>query len=99
MTIGLQISDEFGNIVLDTSTITVKDFTIYENSSITTNQTITLPTNNLPAAVEIMVINNTGELDTSSIMPEISLNKTAGTITINGSGAAFNAGIRLIHLE
>lgn len=100
MAFGLQFFDAAGNLVLDTTTLTVKDFGIYEIASVTADTTITLPVSGLPPETEVLVINNTGDEDTAAALPSVILNRSGGTIdVVAGGGTSFNVGIKVLHLE
>ncbi len=91
---GVQISDSLGNITLDISDNTVKDFGTYFIGSVTANTTISgvAITDNTIA----LVTNNTGEGDTAIAPATVTLSPTADTITVSNGQAGFNIGIRLM---
>lgn len=92
---GLQIFDEFGNITLDTSDITIKDFGFYTISSVTTNGTITgvpMTTNSIA-----LVNNNIAEGSDTAIAPAaVTLAPASSSIVVSGGDPGFNISIRLM---
>tara|TARA_R110000772_G_scaffold148782_3_gene259333 strand:- start:163 stop:435 length:273 start_codon:yes stop_codon:yes gene_type:complete len=87
MAYGLQIFNEAGSLVLDTSTFTVKDRELYANASITANASIPIPGASADSVVS--VVSNNGP---NSPIPSATI--SGSTLTISGSG--FNVGVRVV---
>ncbi len=92
MTYGLQIFDEYGNVMLDTSDNTLKDIAIYVNSSITSNGEITGVT--LPADAIVLVTNNS-TVDTTRV-PDVIVDPANSKIIVQNGGAGFDVGVRVM---
>jgi hypothetical protein len=91
---GIQVFDASGNIMLDISDNTMKDYGMYTIGSVTANGTITgIPVTDNTIA---LVTNNNGEGDTAIAPPVVTLSPTGDTITVSGGQSGFNVGIRLL---
>ena len=94
-TYGLQIFDSLGNITLDTTDNTIKDFGAFTISSVTTNSTITgvpLTTNSIA-----LVNNNIVEGSDTAIAPAaVTLAPASSSIVVSGGDPGFNISIRIM---
>ena len=91
---GLQIFDSLGNITLDTSDNTIKDFGIFSVASVTTNGTITgvpLTSNSI-----VLVNNNNGDGNTAIAAPAVTLAPASSSIVVSGGAAGFDVSIRVM---
>lgn len=94
MAYGLQIFDASGNLILDTSTFTVKDTTGYSNSSITSNTTISV--SGLTSNIVALVYNNTGEEDTSEPIANVTVDVTNQQLVVSGGVSGMNLAVKLL---
>jgi hypothetical protein len=92
---GLQIFDSSGNITLDTTDNTFKDFGSFTISSVTTNGTITgVPVTSNTIA---LVNNNIVESGQTTIAPAaVTLAPASSSIVVSGGDPGFNISIRLM---
>ena len=91
---GLQIFDSLGNITLDTSDITIKDFGIFSVASVTANGTITgvpLTSNSIA-----LVNNNNGDGNTAIAAPAVTLAPASNSIVVSGGAVGFDVSIRVM---
>lgn len=86
---GMQIADEYGNIVVDTSTFTVKD-SIY-NATITTAGTYSLPAS--VSSDSVVQATDIGASDTSNAAQSITLDSINKLLTVTGSGFTVNVAV------
>ena len=91
---GLIIYDALGNIMLDTTDITIKDLGTFSIPSVTTNGTITgvpLTSNSIA-----LVSNNNGDGDTAIAAPAVTLAPASSSIVVSGGASGFNVSIRVM---
>jgi len=93
MAYGLQIFDQFGNIILDTSDNTVRNLNIFSVSGVTANGTFTglpITSSSIP-----LVTNNLG-VSASPAYPFVELDTLNGAVRLVDGRSGFNANIMIL---
>ena len=93
MAYGIQLFDQYGNIILDTSDNTVRDLRLFAVESVTANGTFT----GIPVtSTSIPLVTNNNAVSASSAYPFIQLDTLNNRVVLTEGRSGFNANIMIL---